>query len=442
MFGTGTLASETKSEWVLTDPKKLALLANVFSTRFSQASNLGVREAGVVANLKMWNTQKAELVGMMRKHPNWDEQALGIIVPMAESRSVNEKQAFSSINGIIAAGKVNPTINLKLWGEIVSGNVFAQSVLTQRSADALNTMFDKYGVKTRFGGGQRMSRVMRKILEIFGFDESDKEAIIYFDKYAEAVNPLGYETRFVLSAHPVDYIHMSRGNSWTSCHAPGGCYQRGPFSYLLDNVSLVSYVVPSKTAMSSAEGDLPTYDIKKWTRQMYMFNSEYGFLQSRLYPKYGDINTSDKYLDAVISMYNIMLGAEHKWKTSSDMHHYSDMFENGGEGTHYPDWVHGFNCRMNYNADLEILKKLRFSQRKVIGSLPLCIICGRRIIRSGSNYTCDGCRDHLRRRTIETYPTEYSAWGLPIPEPAKEEISVVQSAPTIDGATAQLCAAC
>ena len=442
MFGTGTLASETKSEWVLTDPKKLAVLAGVFATSFTNFSNLGVRSAGIVANLKAWNKQKAELVSMMRKHPNWDEDLLAIVIPMEETRGINERLALSYLNRIVAAGKVNPIINLKLWEGIVCNNTFAQSILTQKMADELNALFEKHSIKTRFGGGQRISRVMRKILEIFGFDETDKEAIVLFDKYAESVNPIGYETRFVLSAHPVDYIHMSRGNSWTSCHAPGGCYQRGPFSYLLDDVSLVSYVIPAKAAMSSTERDMSTHQIKKWTRQMYMFNSEYGFLQSRLYPKYTDMNTSNRYLDAVSSIYNIMLGAEHKWKTSADMHHYSDIFDNGGEGTHYPDWLHGFNCRMNYNANLEILKKLRVSQRRVIGSSPLCIVCGNRIIRSGSNYTCDGCRDSLRRRTIETYPTVHSAWGLPAPEPVKEEVPIVQPASKPDGINAQLCAAC
>jgi len=76
-----------------------------------------------------------------------------------------------------------------------------------------------------------------------------------------------------LGLRPIDFLSMSDGNSWSSCHSikKGNCYQTGGASLMQDEVSLVAWA-----------GD---WENKKWRQMFYVdLNSSKTIVGSRSYP--------------------------------------------------------------------------------------------------------------------------------------------------------------
>ena len=117
--------------------------------------------------------------------------------------------------------------------------------------------FNCYFPELKATKGQKISRIVNKLCKQLGFDK-DKDYNREFAKFSDAINPLTIKRHTVLSCHPVDYLTMSFGNSWSSCHTidknnkrdmPNsyhGQYSAGTLSYMLDETSAVFYTVDAK----------------------------------------------------------------------------------------------------------------------------------------------------------------------------------------------------
>jgi len=62
-----------------------------------------------------------------------------------------------------------------------------------------------------------------------------------FAVIADAVNPLKNTQVAILSVNPCDFLKMSYGEGWDSCHHVGhhGCYHAGTQSYIMDSSSMI-----------------------------------------------------------------------------------------------------------------------------------------------------------------------------------------------------------
>ena len=222
--------------------------------------------------------------------------------------------------------------------------------------------------------GQKTSRVVNKICKHLGYDKHE-EYNRKFAAYSDAINPLSIVRHTVISLNPIDYLTMSFGNSWASCHTIDklnrrncdnsyqGCNSSGTMSYMLDGTSAVYY-----TVSKDYEGK-EYYFQDKITRQMFFYGED-KLIQGRLYPQ-GEDGATDKYTQVrniVQKVYADILGIPNLWKLTKGTSEASKYIYS--HGTHYRDYNHFSSCTLSIIQDSENGNSID------VGADPICIECG------------------------------------------------------------------
>lgn len=220
--------------------------------------------------------------------------------------------------------------------------------------------------------GMKMSRAFNKVCTHYGIDKATGYNKL-FAQYADLVTASTRSLYFVISLNPLDYLTMSNGNSWTSCHritgsnGYGAMCASGCMSYLLDDVSIITYVVDNILE--------PIHDIGKIYRQMYYFENDL-FIQSRLYPQGNDgaTNLYDKFRGLMQEEFSELLSLEsEEWTHQIGPSHVVDYSVD--KGAHYPDARSNRQCGIFYPTEKK--DKIRLMPKMTIGHKSLCCYCGR-----------------------------------------------------------------
>ena len=210
----------------------------------------------------------------------------------------------------------------------------------------------------------KTSRAFNRVCEHYGIDKAPEYNKL-FAKYADMVSELKRQLDFIISLNPYDYLTMSFGVNWQSCHdirrrgmLPGG-YCGGTMSYMLDASSIITYVI-------SRNGD-PTE--AKIYRNMFHFGGN-KLVQGRIYPQ-GNDGITDLYTTFRGFMQTelaSLLGVENSW----------GHINNGWTrtittlGAHYRDYNYNVSCNMTYPTN----NRLRLGDL-TIGHEGICTHCGR-----------------------------------------------------------------
>ena len=230
-----------------------------------------------------------------------------------------------------------------------------------------------YGVE--YKRGTKTSRAFNKMCTHFGVDKAGSYNKL-FAEYADLVAGGTRSMNFIVSLNPLDYITMSVGKSWTSCHsaiarsdgyAGGAC--GGCVSYMLDNCSIITYVVDKLSDNLHTEG--------KIYRQMFHYSGEY-FVQSRLYPQGNDGATDlyAKFRGFMCEEFNELLNLSKDSWTKKDAGYVQDLVRH--VGFHYPDIKYNNGVSMFYPTEKE-----KSFKRFTIGSNSYCFYCGERLEQNG-----------------------------------------------------------
>ena len=213
-----------------------------------------------------------------------------------------------------------------------------------------------------------------------------------------------------ISIDPVEYMLMSLNNSgWTSCHTlhnteederiSYGCYSAGIFSYMCDDASIISFrhrkeedeIVIGRTKIRAFS--------KSWRQMVYLNIDEKAFICSRQYPSQNVgaekivRETLEKILSDKFELPNV-------WKIKKDKYDIQTYITDGkppiadydddyadASPLHYNDVLHGFDCIMVYNKQLNNIKDVTIK----IGSYPVCPICGESTLYDNERPTCYDC---------------------------------------------------
>ena len=227
--------------------------------------------------------------------------------------------------------------------------------------------------------GQKISRIVNKLCKQLGFDK-DKNYNREFAKFSDAINPLTIKRHTVLSCHPVDYLTMSFGNSWSSCHTidkknkrdmPNsyqGQYSGGTLSYMLDGTTAVFYTVDAKY-----DGDKLELE-PKINRCMFHIG-EYKVVQGRVYPQTND-GEGGIYTEIRNIVQKIIAdcwGKPNMWTLKKGTGHCCHVIKS--EGVHYRDYENFDYCNVSYLKfdDSENLN----NERITVGHNPICPQCGK-----------------------------------------------------------------
>ena len=233
-----------------------------------------------------------------------------------------------------------------------------------KTSRAFNTVCTHYGVDklhpietTDANGNKRVTYPYNKV----------------FAQYSDLVSDLARQMYFIISVNPLDYLMMSNGVSWQSCHnIKSGGYKGGTLSYMLDTTSMVTFVV---NELSDKIHELPRY-----YRQMIHYENNM-FVQNRLYPQGNDgaVDLYDKFRGFVIEEFAELLDLDEtdwtvdKGKTQCSKHTHSI-------GKHYTDYLYNNSCNVFYPASKRDIVRQHIM---TIGHSGICAKCGREYSRTG-----------------------------------------------------------
>ena len=228
-------------------------------------------------------------------------------------------------------------------------NIYCSSI----SKDAAERM-NNINSSLKLAQGIKTSRAFNKVCTAYGVDKLPKYNKL-FAEYADMVADGSQSIKFYISLNPLDYLNMSIGKSWTSCHAPNSGHFGGTVSYMLDKVSIITFV----------HHKIPTDIVSEGKIYRNMFHYKDGvLLQSRIYPQGNDgcVNLYDEFRNIVQKELAEDLGVQNNWKASKKL-------EVTSIGTQYPDY--------RYNSNISYVGSTQGATRMEIGHINVCPYCGR-----------------------------------------------------------------
>lgn len=332
-----------------------------------------------------WAEQKADLIKGFKNHPNYVEGKFLITLTSDFERAINVNGVynFSYWLSDFAIRRIDLTpkeildrrngckyLPSRLYEFLSHLGKYAERCVSAEMASAIKDAIPEVRVHV----GEKTSRAINRILTYLNYHKVDgynRE----FAKYADSLSPITIKRNTILSINPLDYLTMSFGNSWASCHtidktnkrgmenSYGGAYSTGTMSYMLDSSSMVFYTVGSH----DDNGNYWTQD--KIHRQMYHYGEE-KLIQGRLYPQDNDGCSAEyaAYRNIVQSIVSTMFDFTNLWTLKTGASNASEYVYSCG--THYRDYENFDNCSISRIKGSENYKLV------TVGAKPICVRCG------------------------------------------------------------------
>ena len=357
-----------------------------------------------------WFNQKGNLIDLFSKHPLWNPEKFMIQFDMDVERRICTEEIHNFVRWLQRTAGITYDYwkhqQQREWYitnfiDKIDNQFFDESMQTE--IDEVNALNEKFKLRANM----KASKAIGKICREEGWDKFPE----YNQKYAalcDCLSPLKIKRHTVISLNPVDFLLMSNGNSWTSCHYIGdysydsGCYSSGTISYMLDKNSFVFYTVDASYDGTQVERE------QKIQRQMFGYKDE-TLVQLRLYPASNDSGAEQVYADIREIVQKVIADCLEKpniWVKSKK--NAEDVAELGNCATCYPDWRNGNSgrlCTVSYikdRTDGEDLPQIIFGEK------PICISCGDRhdyennisCCEYGYHYVCEHCGSRLHEDDV------------------------------------------
>jgi hypothetical protein len=311
---------------------------------------------GVCKNLRAWEKAKSPLLSLLRRHPNWDEDALAVVFGVTEKRETDSHAVNEKRLRLIAL-----TEALTLTDEQRRRFQIAMELTTRDCSPALSDYIAgqlQNHCDVKCVAGQKTSRVINKLCRHCGVDTLPEYNAV-FAQLSDALNPLEVSKKALLSLHPCDYLEMSsKSSSWSSCHGlQRGGWQAGCLSYMTDSSSMIFYTVDDDTTSEY-------YKAPRLSRQVFCYGDG-TLLQSRLYPNSDDSDANHRYRSLVQGTLAACLDIPDRWIIRKNMAQYLHT-EDGSR--HYRDYD-SYGC-------VTTLKETGPYTTISIGSKVICVCCG------------------------------------------------------------------
>ena len=314
-------------------------------------------EDGVMANLNTWASAKAPLLELLRRHPNWNEEAKAVILEFQEGRGIERDVVDEVAFGMMEiADETIPFENKDTFRLVFNAAIGEYSqTLTEPTLELI-----RENAQIKCAAGEKTSRIIGKICRKFGIT-AHAGYNNAFARLSDALNPLLMEKTAVLSLHPCDFLEMSsKTSSWKSCHnLEDGGYQGGTLSYLADDVSMIFFTVDPEVKDHF-------YRAARRTRQMFFFQDNCLY-QSRLYPnEILDLITQNR--EIVHKILATCLGVPNLWVLKTKRNEIN-CCESALHSSHYPDY--------SSYGNLSFIKGTENIPKMIIGHQPICVGCGK-----------------------------------------------------------------
>lgn len=282
---------------------------------------------------------KEKLRDKFRKSEFWNEDLQALIVPdFTFTSEPNYSDVSTWINEIFRQSrKFYPDSVLRIAKNAVNSHLYKNHVyLNDYDACALEQGIENY----KYPHGAKVTKFLRGIFDGLNLGEHNSDYERHFAMLADSASPKEHKRLLVISLNVMDFLTMSEGNSWKSCHniRERGCYHGGCLSYALDEVTAILYTLPADTDISNGE----LWKIQKINRQLFMFGDSY-VVESRLYPNCEALHIRKAHHDIVNKIYTKIMEKRFNPVKGS----YERIAQNvcdhvNTHGLHYPDYH--YNC--------------------------------------------------------------------------------------------------
>ena len=380
-------ADEAQKEKPVLSEAELEPIVDSMESVFEEADYSYTDEA-VTIMAKKWAQNKSKLANILRKADGWDEKNLCVVREITvEQRDARRAQvAYQTLIYDMFCCAPDCTPGAKLLAAMYSENSLQSDArsgaLSQEGREWLVYNLEKQGFNVKFSlnVGAKFSRVINAVLRAvieqahLACPEYEK----WFAAFSDGVKTKPEKLKFVLSIHPADYMRMSFGNSWDSCHKLGkGCYQAGTLSYMLDTCSMVGFVV-------KPECKDEYWKEYKIFRQMFMYNGA-EMLKSRLYPDYSvnDAIYGTAFADCVAKILDI----PSDWKKVNTT---LTTMAQGKGSVAYPDFTFSYYNTWSLVNPIYLTDDAFIVKTTPIGEPPMCPKCGREH-KSRNTCYCNYC---------------------------------------------------
>lgn len=349
-----------------------------------------------------WKESKSWLISAMRKHRNWNENELCILLNSEMKREINKVGIEAFVNWALSKdATVVSFAPSHLQGRRFNYPFFIDDVYRffytlkgyySRTVDDCFISFAKSVFPDiSFHVGEKTTRFVNKIMKYIGFDKLD-DYNREFAAYADAISPTTIKRKTIVSVNPLDYLTMSFGNSWSSCHTIDkknirnmpdgyhGMYSSGTMSYMLDESSVVVYTIDEKYDGTDFWAQ------PKITRQMYHYGHDGVLVQGRLYPSNngGDEYEYTEYRQIIQEIFAQIYDLPNFWTIKKGPQSIREYV--CSEGAHYRDYECFECCTVSLNKSIENHDRVK------IGHLSICIHCGNEHDISSTICCCDSNR--------------------------------------------------
>ena len=278
---------------------------------------------------------KDKLREKFRKSKFWNEDLQAIVVPDFKFETEPD---YEDVKGYMARifdyspQPGNSNVYNVCRGAINNHMYKNHIYLDDSNAETLEQEISGY----RYPVGAKVSKFLRGVFDAMKLGEDFDGYERYFAALSDAASPKEHKRLLVISLNVMDFLTMSEGNSWQSCHniRKRGCYHGGCLSYAMDNVTAILYTLPADTDIS--EGKI--WNIPKINRQLFMFGDTY-VVESRLYPESAAMAIRKAHHKFVNKFYNEVSDKRFNPVKGNDRAVTADICNKTETvGNHYPDY--------------------------------------------------------------------------------------------------------
>ena len=327
---------------------------------------------------------KRHLVELFRKHPCWRENELRIVMNGNRERRFEYEAVENFANFLQEICEENRKESGEELFEIRKAAIgFILNIKNQYFSEdpgyykplieQINAVCDKFKLRDNM----KASKVIAKLCSETGMNkinvvEYDKA----FSKLSDNINPKARDVISIWSLNPADFLLMSNGWNWDSCHLLDGdpefaFHMAGTISYSLSRDVFMYFEIKPEDL------DNITY-AEKVVRQIFGYNDGI-LLQSRLYPQANDEGAEFAYSTIrkkTQEMIAKCLGEPSVWLTN---HKFAAKVPYQDCDAAYPDWTPGYSG--SENCMVSVLKSRpqgtnNINGRLHMGAVPTSVVTG------------------------------------------------------------------
>ena len=359
---------------------------------------------------------KTDLRSILRNHPNWNEERQYISFSADTERKIDPERMKDFWNYYCGRRKWGRNSREEEQWDLMSqivrkstieneGNQFPDDELVKLVNEFL-ALFNRGHITKE----TKISKVINKCAKLLEMDKHTEVRIVrwadesgnihekekdygwnyQFAQFADGINPIKIKRHTIISINPVDYLTMSIGDSWNSCHSienadDPGCYSSGTVSYALDNVTIIFYYVDNSYDENEYFSLLPKQ------KRCAFYLGEDKLIQSRVYPDGrdgGDCGLAEEVRNIMQKVIADCMDIPNLWTLVKGRETARSLIETCG--SQYPDYIH-YN---DVTTSFRLVNGEKNNTKIKVGHTPFCIKCGSYYsIDEHDHIYCEDCRN-------------------------------------------------